>query len=113
MDTLIDINDTINRVTESLDLIQSAIFNSGENASVKNADLYTVTAKVNSSSVILNSVSENQTLVKNNLENNITSLKNVDQTEATVKALLAYNNLAASYSVLQQATSLSLLNYLK
>ncbi len=113
MDTLIDINDTINRVTESLDLIQSAIFNSGENASVKNADLYTVTAKVNSSSVILNSVSENQTLVKSNLENNITSLKNVDKTEATVKALLAYNNLAASYSVLQQATSLSLLNYLK
>ncbi len=113
MDTLIDINDTINRVTESLDLIQSAIFNSGENSFVKNADLYTVTAKVNSNSVVLNSVSENQKLVINNLENNIHSLKNVDQTEASVKALLAYNNLAASYSVLQQATSLSLLNYLK
>ena len=48
----------------------------------------------------------------NNMQTSIDSLKNVDQTEAAVKALLALNNLNASYSVLQAAMSTSLLNYL-
>lgn len=58
-------------------------------------------------------MTENQTLVKNNLENNISSLKNVDKTEAATKLLLAVENLQASYSVMQTTMSLSILDYLK
>lgn len=105
--------DTLKKVTDALNSVSDAIFNSGQNASVKNADLYTVMSKMNSNSVVLNDIAANQKLIQANLENNITSLKNVDQTEAAVKALLAFNNLEASYSVLQKATSLSLLNYMK
>jgi len=50
--------------------------------------------------------------VKNNLQTSIDSLKNVDQTEAAAKAILAQYNLEASYSVLQNALNMSLLNYL-
>ena len=56
---------------------------------------------------------ENQTTIKANLENNISSLKDVDKTEAATKLLLASQNLEASYAVLQQAMSLSLLDYIK
>ena len=52
-------------------------------------------------------------MVKNNLENNISSLKNVDKTEAATKLLLAVENLQASYSVMQTTMSLSILDYLK
>ncbi len=104
---------TLNRVDEALKLIDEAFFSGGKADSAQNPDLYTVQAKMNSNIVVLNNVSETQTLVKNNLENNIHSLKNVDQTEAATKALLAYNNLEASYAVMQNAMSLSLLNYLK
>ena len=62
---------------------------------------------------MLNQTTENQTNIVTNLENNISSLKNVNKTEAGVKLLLASQNLEASYAVLQQAMSLSLLNYLK
>ena len=109
----VDPETTLNRVEEALKLIDEAFFSGGKGNGVQNPDLYTVQAKMNSNIVVLNNVSETQTLVKNNLENNIYSLKNVDQTEAAVKALLAYNNLSASYSVMQNAMSLSLLNYLK
>ena len=54
-----------------------------------------------------------EALVKTNLENSIYSVKNVDQTEATVKALMAANNLNASYAVMQTVMNISLLNYLK
>ena len=53
------------------------------------------------------------TVIKANLENNISSLKAVDKTEAATKLLLASQNLEASYAVLQQAMSLSLLDYIK
>lgn len=108
----IDPQETLKKVTEALDSVSDAIFNSGQNATVKNADLYTVMSKMNSNSVVLNDIAANQKLITANLENNIYSLKNVDKTEAATKALLAYNNLEASYSVLQQAMSLSLLNYM-
>lgn len=108
----VDPNQTLNRVTEALDLISDAIYSGGKNSDVKNPDLYTVQAKMNSNTVVLNSTNENLTLVQTNIENNITSLKDVDKTEAAVKALLALNNLNASYSVLQSAMSTSLLNYL-
>ena len=63
--------------------------------------------------MVLKNTLDNQTLVKTNLESNVSSLKNVDKTEAAVKALLAQANLSASYSVLQVAMGTSLLNYLK
>ena len=81
--------------------------------STSNPDLYSILAKTNSNTVLLNNVTENQTLVKNNLENNISSLKNVDKTEAATKLLLAVENLQASYSVMQTTMSLSILDYLK
>ncbi len=110
--TGIDPNETLNRVTEALDLINDALYSGGRNSDLKNPDLYTVQAKMNSNTIILNSVEENLTLVSNNLQTNIDSLKNVDKEEAGVKALLALNQLNASYSVLQAAMSTSLLNYL-
>ena len=61
----------------------------------------------------MNQTMENQTTIKTNLENNISSLKDVDKTEAATKLLLASQNLEASYAVLQQAMSLSLLDYIK
>lgn len=108
----VDPNQTLERVTEALELISDAIYSGGKNSDVKNPDLYTVQAKMNSNTVVLNSTNENLKLVQTNLETNISSLKEVDKTEAAVKALLALNNLNASYSVLQSAMSTSLLNYL-
>lgn len=111
-DAKVDPEATLKRVTEALNLISDSIYSGGKNSASNNPDLYTVQAKMNSNSVVLNNTSANLKLVVGNLENNITSLKNVDQTEAAVKALLALNNLNASYSVLQSAMSTSLLNYL-
>ena len=93
-------------------VLQSGINSSGDPNVETNANLYEVSAKLNANYVTLNSNNENLTLVQTNLQSSIDSLKNVDQTEATVKALLAANNLSASYSVLQNAMSVSLLNYL-
>lgn len=109
----VDPKETFQRVSDAMDLISDAIYSGGRNADSKNNDLYTVQAKMNSNSLVLNSVQENLKLVTQNLQNNVDSLKNVDQTEASVKALLALNNLNASYSVLQAAMSVSLLNYLQ
>lgn len=108
----INSDSALNRITDALDMISDALFNAGENSTVKNADLYTVSAKINSNYVVLNQTTENQTTIVANLENNISSLKNVDKTEAATKLLLASQNLEASYAVLQQAMSLSLLNYM-
>jgi len=112
-DSLINSDQAMDRVMDSLDLIQNALFNSSADTSTSNPDLYSILAKTNSNTVLLNNVTENQTLVKNNLENNISSLKNVDKTEAATKLLLAVENLQASYSVMQTTMSLSILDYLK
>ena len=112
-DSLINSDQAMDRVMGSLDLIQNALFNSSADTSISNPDLYSILAKTNSNTVLLNNVTENQTLVKNNLENNISSLKNVDKTEAATKLLLAVENLQASYSVMQTTMSLSILDYLK
>jgi len=112
-DSLINSDQAMDRVMGSLDLIQNALFNSSADTSTSNPDLYSILAKTNSNTVLLNNVTENQTLVKNNLENNISSLKNVDKTEAATKLLLAVENLQASYSVMQTTMSLSILDYLK
>ena len=108
-----DINTTLNRVNDAMDLIQSAIYSSGVSDSYEtNPDIYTVLAKVNAISVVLNNDSEMQTTVKANLQNSIYSIKNVDQTEAAIMALMATNNLNASYACLQQVMNVSLLNYM-
>ena len=108
----VDPSTTLDRVEEALNMIQDAIYGGGINASAQNEDLYTVQAKMDSNTVLLNNVNENLTQVELNLQNNVDSLKNVDQTEASMKLLLAVNQLNASYSVLQTAMSTSLLNYL-
>ncbi len=111
-DVDIDPMKTYDMVNEALDLVKDAIFSGGTSDGSKNTDLYTVQAKMDSNTVILNTVNENLTQVKLNLQSNVDTLKNVDQTEAAVKMLLAVNQLNASYSVLQSAMSTSLLNYL-
>ncbi len=111
-DGLIDADKAQEIITEATALLQSAVNSSGDPNTESNANLYEVSAKLNANYVTLNSNDENLTLVKTNLENSISSLKNVDQTEAVVKALMAANNLSASYSVLQNAMNISLLNYL-
>ncbi len=100
-------------IDEVVQLLQSAVNNNGNSNGETNSDLYTVTAKLSANTVVLNNSDENLTLVKTNLENSIYSVKNVDQTEATVKALMAANNLNASYAVMQTVMNISLLNYLK
>ena len=110
---LINVNKASDIINDAISLLQSAIDDSGETTrSGANSSLYAVTAKLSANYVLLNSVGENMTLVKNNLQNSIDSIKKVDQTEAAVKALLAQNSLEASYSVLQNALNLSLLNYM-
>ncbi len=100
------------RVEEAIEVLQSALTSSGIASTETNGDIYTVLSKVNSNQVVLNNVSESQTAMSANLQDSIGSIKNVDQTEATVKLLMAYNNINASYAVIQQAMDLSLLNYL-
>lgn len=113
MTTVKDPAQTEQKVLDAIDLIQKALFNSADNSNIKNADFYTIQSKINSNMVVLNNVKETQTAMQLNLENNVSSIKNVDKTEASVKALLAATNLEASYAVLQKAMGMSLLNYLK
>lgn len=114
IDGLIETNKAYDIVTSANKLLLNAVDDSGyTKKSGPNSSLYSVTAKLDANYVLLNATDENLTLVKNNLQTSVDSLKNVNQEEAAVKALLAQNNLAASYSVLQNAMSMSLLNYLK
>lgn len=112
IDGTIDFDNTASRVEDALNLISEALFNGGKSTSASNGDLYTIQAKIDSHMVILNQTAENQTLVKNNLENSITSLKSVDKDEAALQAVLASYNLQASYAVMQMAMSTTILDYL-
>lgn len=110
---LIDVNKAQNIINQAINLMQSGIDDSSEpSKSGINSSIYSITAKLSANYVLLNNVNENLTLVKNNLQSSIDSLKNVDKTEAAAKAILAQTNLEASYSVLQNALNMSLLNYL-
>ncbi len=110
---IIDVDKAQNIVQEAVALLQSAIDDSGGTTRTSsNSSLYAVSAKLNANYVLLNSATENLTLVQNNLQTSLDSIKNVNKEEAAVKALLAQNSLAASYSVLQNALNMSLLNYL-
>lgn len=110
---LIDPGSTSDKINDALDNLYAAVYNGGRSSDQKNSDLYSIMAKMSSNQIVVNTAIENQTLVQKNLSDNIYSMKNVDQTEASTKALLAATNLDASYSILKQAMSLSLLNYLK
>lgn len=109
----VDPNTTLDRITDAMQLVQDSIYSGGRNAGEKNADLYTVQAKMNSNTIVLNNTKTSLTAVTTTLQANVTALKDVDKTEASLKAVLALNNLNASYSVLQAALSTSLLNYIK
>ena len=94
-------------------MVDSAQYSKGSAANgVLNPDLYTIMAKTDSNAVVLNNVSESQTQLQTNLQNSIYTLKNVNQEEAAIMALMAVNNLNASYACLQEVMSVSLLNYL-
>ena len=108
----LDPNRTADRVENAIETLQSALYSSGFGSTENNADLYTVLAKTNSNQVILNNVTTNQKAMSANLQDSIGNIKNVDQMEAAIKSLMAYNNLNASYAVLQKSRELSILNYL-
>lgn len=113
VDGLIDSNHAADIIKEATKLLQSAVDSSGTPNGGLNPDLKTVTAKLSSNMVVLTNSDANLTLVQSNLEGSIESLKNVNKEEAVIKALLAADNLSASYQILQQAMSMSLLNYMK
>ena len=112
-DGLINDQNPVDIVDEAVKLIQDAVYSGGNTTGELNPDLYTVTAKISSNAVLLKTSDSNLKLVENNLENSVSDLKNVDQTEAAVKALMALNNLNASYQMLNSILNTSLLNYLK
>ena len=113
VDGLIDSDHTYDLMSEVSTLINDAVYNNGTDFDETNANLYSIIAKLSNNAVVLNNNNDNLELVANSLQTNIDSLKTVDQTEATVKALQALNNLQASYSVMQSTMNVSLLNYLK
>lgn len=96
-----------------IELLQSAINNSGDLNPTTNSSLSGVSAKLSSDYVALSNNTESLSLASTNLENSVDELKTVDQTEAAIKALTASTNLQASYSVLSNIMNLSLVNYLK
>ncbi len=100
-------------VNESMTLLQSAIDNNGKALSGKNDTLSMCISKISANYVTLNNTDITLNSIKNNLEDNIYDIKNVDQAEATAKLLFAQNSLEASYQVLSGMLDLSLLNYLK
>ena len=100
-------------VNEAMNILQSAFDNNGKSTSGQNETLSLVIAKISSNYVTLNNVQGTLESVQGNLEESIYAIKNVDQTEATVKLLQAQNSLEASYNVISNVLNNSLLNYLK
>ena len=105
-----EVKDMIN---EAMDIMQSAFDNNGKATAGKNETLSLVIAKISSNYVTLENVQNTLESVQGNLEDSIYQIKNVDQTEATVKLLQAQASLEASYNVLSNVLNNSLLNYLK
>ena len=100
-------------VNQAMDILQSAFDNNGKSTSGENETLSLVIAKISSNYVTLNNVQATLESVQGNLEESIYEIKNVDQTEATVKLLQAQASLEASYNVISNVLNNSLLNYLK
>lgn len=112
-DGLIDPSAADKTFDSVIELLQSAINNSGDLNPTTNSSLSGVSAKLSSDYVALSNNTESLSLASTNLENSVDELKTVDQTEAAIKALTASTNLQASYSVLSNIMNLSLVNYLK
>ncbi|MFV0626933.1 MAG: hypothetical protein ACK5N8_06270 [Alphaproteobacteria bacterium] len=108
----IDSTSTEDKVTNALNMLNEALGTKVTTSNTKNGDIQTIFAKLSTISVTLDKTVETQEQLQTNLTDAIYNLKNVDQEEASVMALTAYNNLQISYSVLQQAMSTSLLDYL-
>lgn len=100
-------------IDTAMGLLQSAIDNNGKAVSGKNETISMCVAKISANYVSLNNANNTLNSLKNNLEDNVYDIKNVDQTEAAAKLLFAQNSLQASYQVLSSTLDLSLLNYLK
>ncbi len=105
-----EVKDTVN---EAMDILQAAFDNNGKSTLGKNETLSLVIAKISSNYVTLDNVQNTLESVQNNLEESIYEIKNVDQTEATIKLLQAQSSLEASYNVISNVLNNSLLNYLK
>lgn len=104
-----NIDSATQRVSEALDLLDEALTsNSGE----ENGDVTSVQYAVISKLDLVKTTTDNQTTLQNSLETYISSLTQVDKTEAATMLLQASENLKVSYSVLSTINSLSLLNYL-
>ena len=109
----IDIEKTLKLVEEALSLVTGATSGTGDISNQKNSSLYSISAKINADYTVLNKVLDYQTQTVANLENSIGSVKDADKNEAAVKLLMAESALEASYSILSQVSSLSLLDYMK
>lgn len=97
------------RVSEALDLLDKALT---VNPNEKNGDVTSIQYSVITRLDRVKTTVENQTALQNSLETYISSLTQVDKTEAVTMLLQASENLKTSYSVLSTLNKLSLLNYL-
>lgn len=104
-----NIDSATQRVSEALDLLDEALT---ANSKEKNGDVTSVQYAVISKLDLVKTTIDNQTALQNSLETYISSLTQVNKTEATTMLLQAAENLKVSYSVLSTINSLSLLNYL-
>ncbi|MGN1079809.1 MAG: hypothetical protein ACI4TE_06510, partial [Alphaproteobacteria bacterium] len=104
-----DIDSATQRVSEALDLLDEALT---ANSKEKNGDVTSVQYAVISKLDLVKTTVNNQTALQNSLETYISSLTQVDKTEAATMLLQAAENLKVSYSVLSTINQLSLLNYL-
>ncbi len=104
-----NIDSATQRVSEALDLLDEALT---ANSKETNGDVTSVQYAVISKLDLVKTTIDNQTTLQNSLETYISSLTQVDKTEAATMLLQAAENLKVSYSVLSTINSLSLLNYL-
>ncbi len=104
-----DVDSATKRVSEALDLLDEALT---ANSKEKNGDVTSIQYAVISKLDLVKTTIDNQTTLQNSLETYISSLTQVDKTEAATMLLQAAENLKVSYSVLSTLNQLSLLNYL-
>lgn len=104
-----DVDSATKRVSEALDLLDEALT---ANSKDKNGDVTSIQYAVISKLDLVKTTIDNQTTLQNSLETYISSLTQVDKTEAAIMLLQAAENLKVSYSVLSTLNQLSLLNYL-
>lgn len=104
-----NIDSATQRVSEALDLLDEALT---ANSKEKNGDVTSIQYAVISKLDLVKTTIDNQTALQNSLETYISSLTQVDKTEAATMLLQAAENLKVSYSVLSTINQLSLLNYL-